>query len=74
MSSHEHPAEAANSQHVAQAASTSDYEQLRNRLAQLNSAPVKDMRAIDEVISRLEKAQLAYKATFGLIGNNPNDD
>ena len=74
MISPESTAEAANSQNAAQVAAMSDYVQLHTRLAQLNSAPVKDMRAIEEVISRLEKAQLAFKATFGLIGNNPNDD
>ena len=67
-------ADPANSKNSARATIVADYEQLRTRLTQLNSAPVKDMRSIEEVISLLEKTQLAFKATFGLIGNNPHDD
>jgi hypothetical protein len=50
------------------------YEILRTRLVALQSAPVPDMGAIDGVIEALSKAQMAYKATHGLIGNNANDD
>ena len=50
------------------------YEILRNRLIALQSAPEPDMAAIDAVIQALSKAQMAYKATHGLIGNNANDD
>lgn len=50
------------------------YEILRTRLVALQSAPVPDMGAIDAVIEALSKAQMAYKATHGLFGNNANDD
>ena len=50
------------------------YEMLRNRLVALQSAPEPDMAAIDAVIQALSKAQIAYKATHGLIGNNADDD
>lgn len=74
MISSETPADAPNRKNAARTTIASDYEQLRTRLAQLNSAPVKDMRAIEEVIGLLEKTQMAFKASFGLIGNNPHDD
>jgi hypothetical protein len=50
------------------------YEILRKRLITLQSAPEPDMAAIDGVIQALSKAQMAYKATHGLIGNNADDD
>lgn len=50
------------------------YEKLRDNLVMLQSAPEPDMAAIDSVIQALEKAQMVYKATHGLYGNNANDD
>ena len=50
------------------------YEILRNRLICLQSAQEPDTAAIDAVIQALSKAQMAYKATHGLIGNNADDD
>ena len=50
------------------------YDALRARLIQLSSAANPDMAAIDSVIDQLAQAQLAVKASRGLIGNNPNDD
>ncbi len=50
------------------------YFQLREKLVALNSAAVPNLSDIAGVIRELEKAQLAYKATHGLIGNNPIDD
>jgi len=50
------------------------YGMLRTRLVALQSAPEPDMGAIDEVIDALSKAQMAYKATHGLFGNNASDD
>lgn len=50
------------------------YLRLREKMVALQSAPEPDAAAIDAVIRSLEKAQLAYKATHGLIGNNPVDD
>lgn len=50
------------------------YEILRNRLVALQSAPEPDMAAIDAVIGALSQAQMAYKASHGLIGNNADDD
>ena len=50
------------------------YAQLRARYTELRSAPVPDMRAIDEVVDRLAQMQLAFKASHGLTGNNPADE
>ena len=50
------------------------YEILRKRLITLQSAPEPDIAAIDAVIQALSQAQMAYKATHGLIGNNADDD
>lgn len=50
------------------------YFQLRENLVKLQSAPLPDAAAIDHVVKALEQAQLNYKATHGLIGNNPLGD
>lgn len=50
------------------------YFRLREDLVALQSASEPNAAAIDGVIRALEKAQLAYKATHGLIGNNPIGD
>ena len=50
------------------------YFELRDKLVGLKSALEPDLAAIDSVVQELEQAQLAYKATFGLFGNNPLDD
>jgi hypothetical protein len=47
------------------------YFELRDRLVRLQSADEPSMPAIDALIQELESAQLAYKASHGLIGNNP---
>lgn len=51
-----------------------NYIRLRDKLVTLRSTPETDMAVIDGVIKDLERAQLAYKATHGLHGNNPIDD
>lgn len=48
------------------------YERLRDRLVTLQSAPEPKAADIDGVIQALTLAQVLYKATHGLIGNNPN--
>ena len=50
------------------------YERLRRKLVVLKSAPEQNMVAIDTVVRDLEKAQLAFKAAHGMIGNNPIED
>ncbi len=50
------------------------YERLRNKLVALQSAPDGNAVAIDAVIQALTLAQMIYKATHGLIGNNPIGD
>jgi hypothetical protein len=50
------------------------YERLRNRLVALQSAPDSKAAAIDTVIEELALAQRIYKATHGLVGNNPIED
>jgi hypothetical protein len=64
----------ANDNTMQQVVAREQYEILRNRLVALKSAAVPDMAAIDEVIGALSKAQMAYKASHGLIGNNADDD
>ena len=59
---------------LAQVVAREDYLRLREKLIALQSAPEPNAAAIDDVIRSLEKAQLAYKATHGLIGNNPIGD
>ena len=50
------------------------YFQWRETLVALQSAPIPHAAAIDEAVKSLEQAQLRYKATHGLIGNNPIGD
>lgn len=50
------------------------YFRLRDELVSLKSALQPNLAAIDSVIQELEQAQLAYKAMYGLYGNNPIDD
>jgi len=47
------------------------YRDLRHQLERLHAQPVKDMRAIDEVIEALGAEQLRLKALDGQPGNNP---
>jgi hypothetical protein len=47
------------------------YDRLRSQLVALQSAPEENATAIDAVIQALTLAQMIYKATHGLIGNNP---
>ena len=47
-----------------------DYLRLREKLLALQSASEPNAAAIDDVVRALETAQLTYKATHGLIGNN----
>lgn len=49
------------------------YQQLRVALVTLRSAAVPDAAAIGSIVEQLRDAQMHYKATFGLIGNNPNE-
>ena len=50
------------------------YEELRQRLVDLQCAVRPDMGAIDRAVRSLEMLQLDIKATHGLIGNNPIED
>lgn len=50
-----------------------EYQHLRVALVTLRSAVVPDIAAIDSIMNRLREAQMHYKATFGLRGNNPNE-
>ncbi len=47
------------------------YHELRARLTQLESAPVRDLPAIDAVIEALEAEQRRLKSNDGQHGNNP---
>ena len=55
-------------------ATRAHYFGLRDKLVSLKSAPEPNLAAIDAVVHELEHAQLAYKATYGMFGNNPIDD
>lgn len=59
---------------LSQVVARDNYFQLREKLLALHSVTVPDAAAIDKVMQDLEKAQLAYKATHGLFGNNPIED
>ena len=50
------------------------YLRLKEKMSVLQSALKPNAAAIDALVQALEKAQLAYKATHGLIGNNPIED
>jgi hypothetical protein len=47
------------------------YHQLRERLTQLQAAPVRDLPAIDAVIEALSAEQRRWKSIDGQHGNNP---
>jgi hypothetical protein len=49
------------------------YDYLREELERLMAEPVKDFAAIDQLVERLERLQLAIKAQHGIKGNNPNE-
>jgi len=55
-------------------ATRAHYFGLRDKLVSLKSVPEPNLTAIDAVVHELEQAQLAYKATYGMFGNNPIDD
>jgi hypothetical protein len=50
------------------------YFRLRDKLVGLRAVSEPNMSAIDDVIHELEQAQMAYKATHGIFGNNPLAD
>ena len=50
------------------------YFRLRENLVVLRAATVPNVAAIDQAIKALEQAQLNYKGTHGVIGNNPIED
>jgi hypothetical protein len=49
------------------------HERLREELERLMAEPVKDFVAIDQLVDRLERLQLAIKEQHGIKGNNPNE-
>jgi Spy/CpxP family protein refolding chaperone len=49
------------------------YERLREEMERLMAEPVKDFAAIDQLVDRLERLQLAIKEQHGIKGNNPNE-
>jgi Spy/CpxP family protein refolding chaperone len=49
------------------------YERLREEMERLMAEPVKDFAAIDRLVDRLERLQLAIKEQHGIKGNNPNE-
>jgi hypothetical protein len=52
---------------------TAQYQRLREDLERLMAGPVKDLPAIDQLLDRLERLQLAIKEQHGIKGNNPNE-
>jgi Spy/CpxP family protein refolding chaperone len=49
------------------------YQRLREEMERLMAEPVKDFAAIDQLVDRLERLQLAIKEQHGIKGNNPNE-
>lgn len=49
------------------------YERLREEMERLMAEPVKDFAAIDDLVDRLERLQLAIKEQHGIKGNNPHE-
>ena len=49
------------------------YDRLRVQLERLLACPVKDMKAVDQVVNELEQLQLKIKSQAGVQGNNPNE-
>jgi hypothetical protein len=64
----------ANDHTLEQVLAREHYFRLRDTLVRLKSASVPNLAEIDTVIGELEQAQLAYKATHGVYGNNPLAD
>jgi hypothetical protein len=52
---------------------SAEYDRLREELERLMAEPVKDSPAIDQLVDRLERLQLAIKEQHGIKGNNPNE-
>jgi hypothetical protein len=50
-----------------------EYDRLREELKRLLRAPVRDMRAVEDVLQQLDDAQTRFKEAQGLHGNNPNE-
>jgi hypothetical protein len=50
-----------------------EYDRLREELERLMVEPIKDFPAIDQLVDRLERLQLAIKEQHGIKGNNPNE-
>ena len=50
------------------------YFGLRDQLVALQSASTPNAAAIDDTVKALERAQLFYKSTCGVAGNNPSDN
>ena len=48
-----------------------EYDRLRNELKRLLREPVRDMRAVEEVLEQLDAAHTRFKQAHGLHGNNP---
>ena len=50
-----------------------EYDRLRDELKRVLAAPQKDMAAVNELIDRLDRVHMEFKAAHGLLGNNPNE-
>ena len=50
-----------------------EYDRLRAELKRVLAAPEKDMAVVNELIDRLDRVHMEFKAAHGLIGNNPNE-
>ena len=48
-----------------------EYDRLRDELKRLLRAPVRDMRAVENVLQQLDEAHMRFKEAHGLHGNNP---
>lgn len=63
-----------NKHNLERTAARQNYFRLRDKLVSLESVSDPNCASIDSVVQELEQAQLAFKATYGMFGNNPIDD
>jgi hypothetical protein len=50
-----------------------EYDRLRDALKSALAAPQKDMALVNDLIDRLDRVHMEFKAAHGLVGNNPNE-
>ena len=49
------------------------YDALRGEIEALMAQPVRDLARIHHLVDELERVQLQFKQSLGILGNNPNE-